>query len=91
VAVGIDRYEEAPPQDDGGPGGDRVWATIYVERESQKGILIGKGGRRIKAIGTAARHRMEAVTGAPVHLKLFVKVRPGWRKDRRFLREMGYG
>lgn len=84
VAVGVDRYQEA---DDG----DRVWATIYVERDSQKGILVGKGGRRIKAIGTAARHRMERVTGRPVHLKLFVKVRRDWRGDEGFLRELGYG
>jgi len=88
VAVGVDRYEEAP---EGEAAGDRVWATIYVERESQKGILVGKGGSRIKAIGTAARARMEGVTGARVHLRLFVKVRPDWRKDAGFLRELGYG
>lgn len=83
VAVAVDRYDE----DD---AGDRVWATIYVERPSQKAILIGRGGSRIKAIGTAARHRVEEVAGRPVHLRLFVKVRPGWREDAGFLREMGY-
>lgn len=85
VAVGVDRYDEGE-----GTGGDRVWATVYVERPSQKAILIGRGGSRIKAVGTAARHRMEEVTGAPVHLRLFVKVRPNWRRDSEFLREMGY-
>lgn len=85
VAVAVDRYEEGE-----GGGGDRVWATVYVERPSQKAILIGRGGARVKAVGTAARHKMEALTGAPVHLNLFVKVRPDWRKDAEFLREMGY-
>jgi GTP-binding protein Era len=83
VAVAVERYDEDE-------AGDRVWATIYVERDSQKAILIGRGGSRIKAIGTAARHRVEEVAGRPVHLRLFVKVRPGWREDARFLREMGY-
>jgi len=85
VAVAVDRYDEG--EDD---AGDRVWATVYVERPSQKAILIGRGGARIKAIGTAARHRLEEVAGRPVHLRLFVKVRPGWRKDAEFLRELGY-
>lgn len=89
VAVAVERYEEAPEGE--AAGGDRVWATIYVERESQKGILVGKGGRRIKAIGAAARARMGRVAGRPVHLRLFVKVRPGWRRDSGFLRELGYG
>ncbi|MBI5136024.1 MAG: GTPase Era [Nitrospirae bacterium] len=83
VAVSVDKYQE-------GDDGDRVWATIYVERDSQKGILIGKGGARIKALGQAARAQMEQVTGQPVHLRLFVKVQPNWRKDTQFLREMGY-
>lgn len=85
VAVAVDRYDEGSEAE-----GDRVWATVYVERPSQKAILIGRGGSRIKAIGTAARHRVEEVTGRPVHLRLFVKVRPGWRGDAGFLRELGY-
>jgi GTP-binding protein Era len=85
VAVAVDRYDEGEEAE-----GDRVWATIYVERPSQKAILIGRGGTRIKAIGTAARHRLEEVAGRPVHLRLFVKVRPGWRRDAEFLRELGY-
>jgi len=85
VAVAVERYDEGEED-----AGDRVWATIYVERPSQKAILIGRGGSRIKAIGTAARHRLEEVAGRPIHLRLFVKVRPGWRKDAEFLREMGY-
>jgi GTP-binding protein Era len=85
VAVAVDRYDEGDEAE-----GDRVWATIFVERPSQKAILIGRGGSRIKAIGTAARHKVEEAAGRPVHLRLFVKVRPGWRGDAEFLREMGY-
>lgn len=90
VAVAVDRYQEATDEDEGHGEDDRIWATIYVERESQKGILIGKGGAMIKAIGTAARKQMEALTGRRTHLKLFVKVRAGWRKDTEFLRELGF-
>ena len=83
VAVAVDSYRE-------GEAEDRIQATIYVERDSQKGILIGKGGRMIKAIGTAARKQMEEVTGNRTHLNLFIKVKKDWRKDDRFLHEMGY-
>ena len=95
VAVGVDRYLEDGAPDPDAPDkprapGDFVMATIYVERDSQKGIIIGKGGRRIKAIGQSARFGMERITGHPVHLKLFVKLRENWRKDTQFLREMGF-
>ncbi|MDH4229103.1 MAG: GTPase Era [Nitrospirota bacterium] len=105
VAVLVDRYQEEGGQDDaegdgeqrgddlkepGQKGGDHVWATIYVERDSQKGILIGKGGSMIRDIGSKARARMAEVIGRPVHLRLFVKVHPEWRKDSKFLRELGY-
>ncbi len=66
-----------------------VRQLILVERESQKAIVLGKGGARIKAIGEAARRELEAMTGARVHLFLHVKVKPGWAEDRETLRAMG--
>lgn len=67
-----------------------IRGTIFVERESQKGILIGRGGAMLKKIGTAARKRLEAFFGVQVFLGLTVQVRPGWRKDERALREFGF-
>jgi GTPase len=67
-----------------------VRATIFVEQDSQKGILIGKGGGMLKRIGTAARHRLEAFFGIGVFLELHVQVRHNWRKDERALREFGF-
>jgi GTP-binding protein Era len=69
----------------------RIEASILVERESQKGILIGKGGAMLKAIGSAARREIEAFLGTKVYLGLFVKTREGWREDPRILDEMGLG
>jgi GTP-binding protein Era len=68
----------------------RVTATLYVERDSQKGMLIGQGGGVLKRIGAAARLEMERLTGAPVFLGLWVKVRHNWTKDERSLREFGF-
>ena len=66
-----------------------VRALAWVETESQKGILIGKGGRMIKAIGTAARRELERELGRRVHLDLAVRVRRGWRADERLLDRLG--
>jgi len=66
----------------------RIFADIVVDRDSQKGIVVGKAGAMIKEIGTAARSRIEAVLGARVYLDLRVKARPGWREDQRFLAEL---
>jgi len=66
----------------------RVFADIVVDRDSQKGILVGRAGRMIKEIGTAARQRLEHILGAQVFLDLQVKARPGWREDPRFLTEL---
>jgi GTPase len=63
----------------------RIAATIYCEREGQKGILIGKGGAMLKKIGTEARHHIERALGKKVFLELFVKVRPGWRDSSDFV------
>jgi len=62
-------------------GGVRVEQTIYVQRGTQKAIVLGKGGARIKSVGAAARKDLEAILGHPVHLFLFVKVREGWIDD----------
>ncbi len=64
-------------------------ALAWVETESQKGILIGKGGRMIKAIGSAARKELQRELGRQVHLDLAVRVRRGWRADERLLDRLG--
>lgn len=84
VAVTVERVEERAN------GVLHVEATLYVERESQKGILIGKGGQMLKRVGETARREMEAFLGVPIYLSLWVKVRKDWRKDQPFLtRELG--
>lgn len=70
-------------------GGVRIEQTIYVERESQRKIVLGKGGATIKAIGADARKELTEIVGQPVHLFLFVKVRDGWGDDPERYREMG--
>ena len=64
--------------------------NIYVERDSQKGIIIGKDGTLLKKIGTEARREIEALIDLKVNLKLWVKVRKKWRRDQQFLNDMGY-
>ncbi len=70
-------------------GSVRIEQTIYVERESQRKIVLGKAGQTIKAIGADARREIAQVVEAPVHLFLFVKVREGWSEDPERYREMG--
>jgi GTP-binding protein Era len=70
-------------------GSARVEQTIYVERDSQKMIVIGKGGQTIKAISMAARHEIAGIAEHPIHLILFVKVRENWSDDPERYREMG--
>lgn len=67
-----------------------IRATIHVERDSQKGILLGANGERIKAIGTAARRRLEPLVGGPVYLDLWVKVTKNWRKSVDAMARFGY-
>jgi GTP-binding protein Era len=67
-----------------------VNARILVERDSQKGIIVGKGGQMIKKIGKAAREEIEAFMGKKAFLDLRVKVEKDWRKDERVLRRLGY-
>jgi len=64
-------------------------ANIYVEREGQKGIIIGKGGTKLKEIGSAARADIEKFLGRKIFMKLWVKVKEDWRSDKRVLRELG--
>jgi len=71
-------------------GKDYIRATIHVERPSQKAIIIGKGGQAIKRLGIHARREIELFLGRPVHLELWVKVSEKWRKNLRFIREIGY-
>jgi len=70
-------------------GAVRIEQTIYVERESQRKIVLGKGGASIKAIGAAARAEIAKIIEQPVHLFLFVKVREDWGDDPERYREMG--
>lgn len=69
----------------------RIYATIYVERDSQKGILVGKGGATIKHIGTEARKDLETLLATKVFLDLQVKVKKNWRRDLNQIRRFGYG
>ncbi len=68
----------------------RIRATIYVEREGQKGILIGKGGATLKKIGTEARKELESILGTKIFLELYVKVRKDWRDDPRIVRQLDW-
>ena len=84
TGVMVDSFEE-------GPEIVRIEASIFVERDTQKAIVIGKGGSMLKAIGTAARQDIEAFLQAKVFLGLFVKVRQKWREDATVLDQMGLG
>jgi GTPase len=82
TAVMIDQVKEEP-------GLTRIEATIFVDRDSQKGIVIGKNGALLKEIGTRARLDAEKLLGVKVFLQLWVKVKKGWRDDNRMLRNVG--
>jgi GTP-binding protein Era len=84
IAVRIDRFIEREEK------GALIEATIFVERESHKGIVIGEKGTMIKAIGQAARKEIEAMSGRKVYLELRVKVRANWREDEKELERFGY-
>ena len=83
TAVVTERYEEVSEEL------ARIFCAVYVERASQKSIIIGKGGARLKKIGTEARRDIERLVGHKVYLELFVKVEEGWRDSPRALSEMG--
>jgi GTP-binding protein Era len=81
--VQIDRFEEEDQL-------RRIAATIIVERDAHKGMVVGQGGERLKRIGTEARVELERLLGAKVFLELWVKVRSGWADDEAHLRSFGY-
>jgi len=83
TAVVVERYEDLPRL-------TRISAIIYCEREGQKAILIGKGGDKLKQMGTAARQELELRLGKKVYLELFVKVKPGWRQSAAFVDELDW-
>ncbi len=84
IAVRIDEYKERSDEM------TYIAATLFVERDSQKGIVIGQGGAMLKKIGVAARQELEAMTGRKVFLQLRVKVRKNWRNDEAALRLFGF-
>ena len=83
TTVIVDNFEE-------GARLTRISATIYCEREGQKGILIGKKGQMLKRIGTSARLQIERMLGTKVFLELYVKVQPNWRESRGFVEELDW-
>lgn len=83
VAVLIEKYEEKEEI-------DRIYASIYCETKSQKGILIGKGGSLLKKIGTEARLELEKIVEKKVYLELNVKIEKDWRKNNKSLKDFGY-
>jgi GTP-binding protein Era len=84
VAVVVDQFDERKN------GDVHIAATIYVERDSQKGILIGSGGQMLKQISADARHSIQRLLDCKVYLEVWVKVRKNWREDEREVRRMGY-
>ncbi|MEJ2576774.1 MAG: GTPase Era [Gammaproteobacteria bacterium] len=84
VAVEIERFEERP-------GGVSIGAVIWVERDSQRAILIGRQGSALKATATAARKQMAALLERPVHLEVWIKVKKSWSSDEKSLLQLGYG
>ena len=98
TAVVIEQYEEAEPpapprKKNQAPARlplTRIAAAIYCEREGQKAILIGKGGAKLKEIGTGARKQIESLLGTRVYLELHVIVEPGWRESKSFIESLDW-
>ena len=84
LAVSIDEFDEQSAI-------IKIAATIWVEKSGQKGIVIGKSGRQLKSVGTAARKILETMFDIKVHLVLWVKVREGWSADESSLKQFGIG
>lgn len=84
TCIVIEEFKERPI------GKDYIRAIIYVEKDSQKGIIIGKNGMALKNIGETARKEIENFLSREVYLDLWIKVKEKWRKDRKFLKELGY-
>jgi GTP-binding protein Era len=92
TTVEIERFEEEAPTKKKGPSEPmyRIGAVIWVERDGQKAIVIGKGGARLREIGTKARQQMERMFGCKVFLETWVRVREGWSDDEAALKAFGY-
>jgi GTP-binding protein Era len=84
IAVRMDEYTER------GDHGAYIRATLFVERDSQKGIVVGQGGKMVKRIGSHARSQIEAMSGRKVYLQLRVKVRKNWRNNEQALKQFGF-
>ena len=84
VGVFIEQFEETKKL-------TSILATILVEKDSQKGIIIGKGGRHLKEVGQLAREEMEQLFAMKIYLEMWVKVQAGWRDNSRILTDLGYG
>jgi GTP-binding protein Era len=88
AAVMVEQFEEPVP---GAKNPlTRIAAVIYCERAGQKAILIGKGGSKLKEIGTAARKKIESLVGTRVYLELHVIVEPGWRESKHFVEQLDW-
>ncbi len=85
TAVAVEEFKERPGRK------DYISATVYVERESQKAIIIGQDGRALKRVGSVARRNIEQFLGRGVYLELWVKVAEAWRKNEQFIRDNVYG
>ena len=85
IAIRIDEYTERGDQ------GAYIAATLFVERNSQKGIIIGKKGQKLKKIGEDARKEIERMLESRIFLKLFVHVEKNWSRDTKAMRRLGYG
>jgi GTP-binding protein Era len=83
LTVQVEKYDREA-------GGVSIAAIIWVERDSQKGIVVGKGGSMLKRVGTAARLELAAILGVPVHLELWVKVKANWADSEKDLASLGY-
>ena len=84
IAIRIDQYKER------GEHGAYIEATLFVERDSHKPIVIGKGGQMLKRIGKLAREKIELMSGRKVYLRLRIKVQKNWRNDEKVIRWFGY-
>jgi GTP-binding protein Era len=87
TAVHIQRFEDLRHQH---PARCSLLADIWVTRESQKALVLGKQGQKIREMGTRARQRIEKLLGCAVYLELYVQVKPGWQNSRALLRELGF-
>jgi GTP-binding protein Era len=83
VAVTVDKWEDGPKM-------TTIYATIHLERDGQKAIVIGTGGAMLKQIGTQARQEMERLFGLKIYLDLHVRVQPNWRENRSFLNALDW-